>query len=194
MTDINTLKDELATQKIENKMALEKISNAKKEIEIIKNKNKENLDDLKSSHKEYLNATSQRNSSHLNSLSLEIKNLTKDIEEKDNHINNLQIEMYHLNLFKSDYETKITFKILYNDAVALTGGQPLDGLPSVANISNQLSAEGVKQIAIVTDDTKKYTKNDIFAKNSQIYDRSELIKIQLELSKINGGKKISGTN
>ena len=45
--------------------------------------------------------------------------------------------------------TKMTFKILYNDAVALTGGQSLDGLPTVAQMSRQLSAEGVKKIAVI---------------------------------------------
>ena len=43
----------------------------------------------------------------------------------------------------------MTFKILYNDAVALTGGQALDGLPTVAQISRQLSAEGVSKIAVI---------------------------------------------
>ena len=61
-------------------------------------------------------------------------------------------------------KTKMTFKILYNDAVALTGGQALDGLPTVAQMSRQLEAEGVKEIAIVTDEPDKYNSNENFSK------------------------------
>ena len=82
-------------------------------------------------------------------------------------------------------KTKITFKILYNEAVALTGGQALDGLPTVAQISRQLDAENVSKIAIITDEPKKYTNKDIFGKNTTIHHREDLIKIQNELSKIN---------
>ena len=82
-------------------------------------------------------------------------------------------------------KTKITFKILYNDAVALTGGQALDGLPTVAQMSRQLEAEGVHKIAIITDEPKKYNMNDIFSKNSKVYDRKDIINVQLNLSKIN---------
>ena len=82
-------------------------------------------------------------------------------------------------------KTKITFKILYNEAVALTGGQALDGLPTVAQISRQLSAEGVEKIAIITDEPNKYTNKEVFAKNSFIYHRKDLIKVQKEFSEIN---------
>ena len=82
-------------------------------------------------------------------------------------------------------KTKMTFKILYNDAVALTGGQALDGLPTVAQMSRQLEAEGVKEIAIVTDEPDKYNSNENFSKNSKVYDRKELINVQINLSKIN---------
>ena len=63
-------------------------------------------------------------------------------------------------------KTKMTFKILYNDAVALTGGQALDGLPTVAQMSRQLEAEGVKAIAIITDEPHKYHSSENFSKNS----------------------------
>ena len=81
--------------------------------------------------------------------------------------------------------TKMTFKILYNDAVALTGGQLLDGLPTVAQMSRQLEAEGVKKIAIITDEPNKYTNKDIFPKNLKIYHRKNLINVQIELSEVN---------
>ncbi|MDA8049236.1 MAG: indolepyruvate ferredoxin oxidoreductase family protein [Rhodospirillales bacterium] len=48
--------------------------------------------------------------------------------------------------------TSITYKILYNDAVAMTGGQPVEGAPTVAQIAQQLAAEGVRTIAVVADD------------------------------------------
>ncbi len=50
----------------------------------------------------------------------------------------------------------ITYKILYNDAVAMTGGQPIDGQLTVPMIVQQLSGEGAKRIVIVTDEPDKY--------------------------------------
>ena len=82
-------------------------------------------------------------------------------------------------------KTKMTFKILYNDAVALTGGQALDGLPTVAQMSRQLEAEGVKEIAIITDEPHKYNSSENFSKNSKVYDRKEIISVQINLSEIN---------
>jgi indolepyruvate ferredoxin oxidoreductase len=49
----------------------------------------------------------------------------------------------------------ITYKILYNDAVAMTGGQPVDG-SSRCRTSRQVAAEGAKKIVIVTDEPEKY--------------------------------------
>ena len=82
-------------------------------------------------------------------------------------------------------KTKMTFKILYNDAVALTGGQALDGLPTVAQMSRQLESEGVKKIAIITDEPNKYNTIDQFSKNSEVYDRKEIINVQIKFSQIN---------
>jgi indolepyruvate ferredoxin oxidoreductase len=50
----------------------------------------------------------------------------------------------------------ITYKILYNDAVAMTGGQRVDGPLSVPMIVSQVAAEGVEKIVIVTDEPEKY--------------------------------------
>jgi len=50
----------------------------------------------------------------------------------------------------------ITYKILYNDAVAMTGGQRVDGPLTVPMIVDQVAAEGVERIAIVTDEPEKY--------------------------------------
>ena len=46
----------------------------------------------------------------------------------------------------------ITYKILYNDAVAMTGGQPVDGTLTVPQIAHQMRREGVQTIAFVSDD------------------------------------------
>jgi indolepyruvate ferredoxin oxidoreductase len=51
--------------------------------------------------------------------------------------------------------TRITYKILYNSAVAMTGGQPVDGGPTVAQMAHQLWAEGVGRIAVVADDAAR---------------------------------------
>jgi indolepyruvate ferredoxin oxidoreductase len=51
--------------------------------------------------------------------------------------------------------TRVTYKILYNSAVAMTGGQPVDGAPTVAQIAHQLAAEGVGRIAVVADDASR---------------------------------------
>jgi indolepyruvate ferredoxin oxidoreductase len=50
----------------------------------------------------------------------------------------------------------ITYKILYNDAVAMTGGQPVDGVTSVDAIARQVDSEGVKQVVVVSDDITSY--------------------------------------
>ena len=56
-------------------------------------------------------------------------------------------------------KANITYKILYNDAVAMTGGQPVDGVLTVPQITHQLAAEGATKIVIVTDEPEKYTAN-----------------------------------
>ena len=50
----------------------------------------------------------------------------------------------------------ITYKILFNDAVAMTGGQPAESGFTVAQITRQLAAEGAKRLAIVSDDPDRY--------------------------------------
>ena len=52
--------------------------------------------------------------------------------------------------------TNITYKLLFNDAVAMTGGQPVDGPLTVPQITRQLAAEGVRLIFVVTDEPEKY--------------------------------------
>jgi indolepyruvate ferredoxin oxidoreductase len=52
----------------------------------------------------------------------------------------------------------ITYKILYNDAVAMTGGQPIDGTLTVPQIVAQVKAEGAKRVVVVTDEPEKYDR------------------------------------
>jgi indolepyruvate ferredoxin oxidoreductase len=81
----------------------------------------------------------------------------------------------------------ITYKILFNDAVAMTGGQPVDGVTSVDRIARQVESEGVQRIAVVSDDIQKYAaiKKD-FPSSTQFYDRSELDTVQRQLRDIAG--------
>src|SRR5262249_31585239 len=93
----------------------------------------------------------------------------------------------------------ITYKILFNDAVAMTGGQPVDGQVTVPQITQQMHAEGVRKIVIVTDEPQKYdtaSERDHSAVNAKgtndaaawqlapgvtVYHRDELDRVQREL-------------
>jgi indolepyruvate ferredoxin oxidoreductase len=78
----------------------------------------------------------------------------------------------------------ITYKILYNDAVAMTGGQPVDGNLSVAKMVQQLSGEGVERIAVVSDEPDQFS---ISARQGLSVDhRDSLIRIQRELREYPG--------
>ncbi|MDK2123292.1 indolepyruvate ferredoxin oxidoreductase family protein [Parachitinimonas caeni] len=78
-------------------------------------------------------------------------------------------------------KTNITYKLLYNDAVAMTGGQPVDGTLTVPMITRQLEAEGVNKIIITTDDVEKYGGVSGLAAGVTVHPREELDAIQKEL-------------
>ena len=80
----------------------------------------------------------------------------------------------------------ITYKILYNDAVAMTGGQPVDGSLTVQQISHQLYGEGVRRIAVVSDDIHKYPSRADFADRTTFHDREDLDELQRELREVEG--------
>ena len=80
----------------------------------------------------------------------------------------------------------MTYKILYNDAVAMTGGQPVDGALSVAGITAQLHGEGVRRIAVVTDQPHKYPRGTDFAPGTTIHHRRDLDRVQRELRETAG--------
>lgn len=81
--------------------------------------------------------------------------------------------------------TNITYKILYNDAVAMTGGQPVDGPVSVIGIAQSCRAEGVERIALVSDDIGKFNKAD-FPTGTSFHKRETLDTVQRELREIPG--------
>ncbi len=80
----------------------------------------------------------------------------------------------------------ITYKILYNDAVAMTGGQHVDGHLSVAQLTRQLAAEGIKKQVIVTDEPELIHAEEGIAPDVEIHHRNELDAIQRQLRDISG--------
>jgi len=81
--------------------------------------------------------------------------------------------------------TNITFKILFNDAVAMTGGQPVDGPISVSRVAHSVRAEGIERIALVTDEPETFDISD-FPSRTTISHRRDMDAIQRELRKISG--------
>ena len=82
-------------------------------------------------------------------------------------------------------KVNITYKVLYNDAVAMTGGQPFDGPLSPQAIARQCAAEGVSKIVVVSDDPDKYPAN-YFASDTTVHHRDELDRVQRELRETPG--------
>src|SRR3990170_1244274 len=80
----------------------------------------------------------------------------------------------------------ITYKILYNDAVAMTGGQPVDGPLDVVMVTQQLRAEGVRRIEVVSDEPEKYPTGGGFPAGVGVHHRDRLDRIQRELREVEG--------
>ena len=80
----------------------------------------------------------------------------------------------------------ITYKILHNDAVAMTGGQLVDGHFTVPQVTQQLHAEGVRRIAVLSDEPGKYPHRTNFAPGVTLHHRDELASVEQELSAITG--------
>lgn len=78
----------------------------------------------------------------------------------------------------------ITYKILFNDATAMTGGQRHDGTLNPQRISHQVRAEGVERIAVLSDDIAKYRGGEPFASGVSIHHRDDLDAVQRELREI----------
>jgi indolepyruvate ferredoxin oxidoreductase len=80
----------------------------------------------------------------------------------------------------------MTYKILFNDAVAMTGGQANDGGLTVPQVARQVAAEGAGRVVVVTDEPGKYAKNEQWPAGLTIHHRDELMPVQEELAKIPG--------
>ncbi len=78
--------------------------------------------------------------------------------------------------------TNVTYKILFNDAVAMTGGQHHEGNLTPDMIARQVRAEGVQRIAIVTDEPGKYGPAYSWPAGASFHHRSELMSVQKELA------------
>ncbi len=83
-------------------------------------------------------------------------------------------------------KVNITYKILYNDAVAMTGGQPVDGTLTVPDIAHQMRAEGVQTIIVVSDDIAKWSRPEIFPSGVEFVHRDELDAVQKRMREIKG--------
>ena len=80
----------------------------------------------------------------------------------------------------------MTYKILYNDAVAMTGGQPVDGQTSVPMMAQQMAAEGILRIALVTEDLSRYLDRSSLPAIVTLHDRKDMDAVQRELREIEG--------
>ncbi|MCG2594887.1 indolepyruvate ferredoxin oxidoreductase family protein [Ramlibacter sp. XY19] len=81
----------------------------------------------------------------------------------------------------------LTYKILFNDAVAMTGGQPVDGIITVDGIARQVEAEGVKQVVVLSDDIRKYDGlRNRFPAGTEFHDRDQLDAVQRRLRELPG--------
>jgi indolepyruvate ferredoxin oxidoreductase len=83
-------------------------------------------------------------------------------------------------------KANMTYKILYNDAVAMTGGQPTEGHITPWQIAQQLEGEGVSMIRVVTDEPEKYAEGTPWPKGTTIHHRDDLDKIQRHLREEKG--------
>jgi indolepyruvate ferredoxin oxidoreductase len=77
----------------------------------------------------------------------------------------------------------VTYKILLNDAVAMTGGQPVEGRLTAARVVQQVRAEGVGRIVVVTDQPENYTGSHSLPSGTELRHRDELMQVQEALRK-----------
>ncbi len=82
-------------------------------------------------------------------------------------------------------QVNITYKILYNDAVAMTGGQPVDGPISVAEIVRQVQAEGVVSVTVLSDAPERHAGSGL-PKGLEVLHRDRLDEVQRRLRETRG--------
>jgi len=80
----------------------------------------------------------------------------------------------------------VTYKILYNDAIAMTGGQPLDGQLTVPQLAQQLRAEGIREIRIVAEEPEKFRRKADLPPDTVVCHRKNLDSVQRELRGLKG--------
>ena len=80
----------------------------------------------------------------------------------------------------------VTYKILYNDAVAMTGGQHVDGQLTVPQITKQVAAEGATRVVVVTDEPEKYGANAGFAEGVTVHHRDDYDQVQKHIREVKG--------
>jgi indolepyruvate ferredoxin oxidoreductase len=83
-------------------------------------------------------------------------------------------------------KTNITYKILFNDAVAMTGGQANDGGLTVPQVARQVAAEGAKRVVVVTDEPDKYPRGTAWPAGLTVHHRDDLMEVQKQLAEIPG--------
>jgi indolepyruvate ferredoxin oxidoreductase len=88
--------------------------------------------------------------------------------------------------FSVSAKANMTYKILFNDAVAMTGGQHVDGTLTVPMLSRQLADEGVGKIVVVTDQPEKYGAGSGLAHGVTVEHRDQLDQVQRDLREIEG--------
>jgi indolepyruvate ferredoxin oxidoreductase len=82
--------------------------------------------------------------------------------------------------------TRMTYKLLFNDAVAMTGGQPVEGGPTVPMLAAQLAAEGIKRIAIVADEAERLPPKSALPPGVTTHIRADLDAVQRSLRDYEG--------
>ena len=80
----------------------------------------------------------------------------------------------------------ITYKILYNGTVAMTGGQEAAGGLPIPALTRELEADGVKRIALLTDDLSRYESRAGLAENTEVRPREDLEEVLRDLEKTSG--------
>jgi len=82
-------------------------------------------------------------------------------------------------------KSNMTFKLLYNGTIAMTGGQDPEGGLGVREITQIMLAQGVKQIIVTTEDLSRYKESN-FPKEVRIWGRERIVEAQKSLSKVQG--------